>query len=157
MSSNAFSRILSWTVDTIFKGFLVTFLRTTFEYLIGFLFVQLPILCHYMITSGKTNDKSEQQTRVRAKLTDESDPLSAYRAVEVLDKLQTQTEHKVKTLAVIPDLCLKRYADKETMGVREILDVEDEKQPNGKVYKKVFYFNFNQNYLFKKKILVYNG
>jgi long-chain acyl-CoA synthetase len=94
-----------------------------------------------MITLGKTNDKSEQQTRIRAKLTDESDPSSAYRAVEVLDKLQTQIEHKVKTLAVIPDLCLKRYADKETMGVREILDVEDEKQPNGKVYKKVFNFN----------------
>jgi long-chain acyl-CoA synthetase len=95
-----------------------------------------------MISLGKNDDKSEKQKRVRAKLTDDSDPSSPYRAVEVLDKLQTQPEKKVETLAIIPDLCLKRYADKETMGVREILDIEDEKQPNGKVYKKVFYFYF---------------
>ncbi len=142
MSSNAFSRILSSTANIIFQRFLVTLIRTIFEYLISLLFVQLPRLCYYMISLGKNDDKSEKQKRVRAKLTDDSDPSSPYRAVEVLDKLQTQPEKKVETLAIIPDLCLKRYADKETMGVREILDIEDEKQPNGKVYKKVFYFYF---------------
>jgi len=103
-----------------------------------------------MITLGKKDDTSEKQRKVRAKLTDDSDPSSPYRDVEVLDKLQIQPEKKVSTLAVIPDLCLKRYADKETMGVRKILDVEDEKQPNGKIYKKVFDFIFNENNLLKK-------
>jgi long-chain acyl-CoA synthetase len=102
-----------------------------------------------MITSGRKDDRSEKQKRVRAKLTDDSDPSSPYRDVEVLDKLQIQPEKKVHTLAVIPDLCLKRHADKETMGIREILNVEDEKQPNGKIYKKVFFFFFNENNLFK--------
>ena len=145
MPSNTLIHTLSSTVNTIFG------------YLIGFLFVQLPKLCHYIITLGKIDDKSEQQKRVRAKLTDESDPSSAYRAVEVLDKLQTQTEHKVKTLAVIPDLCLKRYADKETMGVRQILDVEDEKQPNGKVFKKVLFFFILIEIIYLKNYLVYHG
>ncbi|CAF1673661.1 unnamed protein product, partial [Adineta ricciae] len=72
----------------------------------------------------------------RAKLSDDSNPSSPYRAVEVLDELRSQPEEDVETLAIIPDLCLERHADKETMGVREILDVEDEKQPNGKVFKK---------------------
>jgi long-chain acyl-CoA synthetase len=87
---------------------------------------------------GKTDEQKEKQNRVRAKLIKEDDPSSPYRAVEVLDKLQIQPEKKVHTLAVIPDLCLERYADKETMGVREIFDTEEEKQPNGKIYKKVF-------------------
>ena len=137
MSSNAFTRILSSTVDIIFKRFLVTLIRTIFGYLISLLFVQLPRLFHYMITLGKDKERSEKQNRVRAKLTDVSDPSSPYRAVEVLEKLETHPEKKLETLAVIPDLCLKRYADKETMGVREIHDVVDEKQKNGKVFKKV--------------------
>ncbi len=138
MSLDTITRIVTSAINIVFKKWLVTLLHTVFEYLISFLFVYIPIFCQYMIRLGKTNEQSEKQKRIRAKLTNEDDPSSPYRAVEVLDKLQTQPEKKVDTLAVIPDLCLKRHADKETMGVREILDVEDEKQPNGKVYKKVF-------------------
>ena len=90
-----------------------------------------------MIRMDRKDDTIEKQKRVRAKLTDESDPLSSYRAVEVLDQLHTRIEKKVETLAAIPDWCLQHHANKETMGVRDILDVEDEKQPNGKVFKKV--------------------
>ncbi len=124
MSSNTITRLSKW---------LILFSRTIFEYFISFLFVHIPIFC-----LGKTDEQKEKQNRVRAKLIKEDDPSSPYRAVEVLDKLQIQPEKKVHTLAVIPDLCLERYADKETMGVREIFDTEEEKQPNGKIYKKVF-------------------
>lgn len=124
MSSNTITRLSKW---------LILFSRTIFEYFISFLFVYIPIFC-----LGKTDEQKEKQNRVRAKLIKEDDPSSPYRAVEVLDKLQIQPEKKVHTLAVIPDLCLERYADKETMGVREIFDTEEEKQPNGKIYKKVF-------------------
>ncbi len=143
MSSNAFTRILTSTIDTIFRRLFITFIRTIFEYLISFVFVHIPIVGYYLITLGKNNDLSAKQTRIRAKLVDENDPSSPYRAVEVLDALQTEPEKKVHTLAVIPDLCLKRHADKETMGIREILDTVDEKQANGKVYKKVFYIFIN--------------
>jgi long-chain acyl-CoA synthetase len=89
-----------------------------------------------VIRLGKKDEKIEKQKRIRAKLTDESDPSSSYRAVEVVDKLENQPEKRVETLSFIPDLCLRRHPDKETMGVRQILDVQDEKQPNGKIYKK---------------------
>ena len=56
--------------------------------------------------------------------------------LKYLMNFKHQPEDDVETLADIPDLCLQRYADKETMGVRQIIDVEDEKQPNGKVFKK---------------------
>jgi len=74
---------------------------------------------------------------IRAKLIDDENLSSSYRALEVLDELKTQPENHVEALAIIPDLCLERHADEETMGVREILDVEGEKQSNGKVFKKV--------------------
>lgn len=108
-----------------------------FECLIVVLTVQIPRGVEFIGTVGKKNEVREKQGRIRAKLIDEDDPLSPYRAVEVLDKLQTQPEGRVNTLAVIPDLCLQRHADKQTMGVREIVNVEEEKQSNGKVFKKV--------------------
>ena len=138
MSKNTFNHAQHSTIHLIYKRFLVKSLRTIFLCLISLLFVQLPTLCHFIIRLGGKDERIEKQKSVRAKLTDESDPLSPYRAVEALDKLQTQVEKKVETLAAVPDWCLKRHGDKETMGVREILDVEEEKQPNGKVFKKVF-------------------
>jgi hypothetical protein len=119
------------------------------ECLISLIFVRLSLACSYIITLGKRDERSEKQKRVRAKQMDDSDPTSSYRAVEVFDKLPTQPEHKVKTLAVIPDLCLQRFADRETMGVRDILQVEEDKQTKGKVFKKVF-FSFRQKHLFRK-------
>ncbi|CAF4775860.1 unnamed protein product, partial [Rotaria sp. Silwood2] len=56
--------------------------------------------------------------------------------LQLLHQLKSQPEDELETLAVIPDLCLQRHPNKQTLGVRQILDVEDETQPNGKVYKK---------------------
>jgi hypothetical protein len=78
------------------------------------------------------------QKRIRAKITNPLDPSSPYRAVEVLDELRAISDEHVQTLADLPDYALQHHADKETLGVREILDVEDEKQSNGKIFKKVF-------------------
>jgi long-chain acyl-CoA synthetase len=133
MSPSAFSRILA---NTVFKRFLLSLIRATLIYLIALLFVELPALWYYITTLGKNDDKSKKQKKIRAKLTDDSDPSSPYRAVEVLHELKSQPEDDIETLAVIPDICLQRFPDKETMGVRQILDVEDEKQPNGKIFKK---------------------
>jgi long-chain acyl-CoA synthetase len=136
MSPGAFSRIFSSTVNTVFKRFLLSLIRASLIYLIALLFVQLPTFWHYITTLGKDDDRNDKQNKLRAKLIDDSDPSSPYRAVEVLNKLQNQPEDEIETLADIPALCLERHPDKETMGVRQILDVEDEKQPNGKIFKK---------------------
>ena len=137
--------------DTVVQKGLVPILRT----FIGFLTVQIPLAFHLIARFGKKDEVRTKQRRVRAKLTNEDDPSSAYRAVEVLDKLHTQPEGRVNTLAVIPDLCLQRHADKETMGVREILNVEEEKQSNGKVYRKVvFCLRLKQNFFYENYFLI---
>ncbi|CAF1363791.1 unnamed protein product [Adineta steineri] len=160
MSPTAFSRIFGSTVNTVFRRFLLSLIRATLIYIIAFLFVHLPTFWNYVMTLGKDDNKVNKQKRARAKLTEDSDPSSPYRAVEVLKKLRTQPDDEVETLADIPDLCLERHADKETMGVRQIIDVEDEVQPNSKVFKKVFKFLFvlffNKNNVFcslKKYVL----
>lgn len=129
----------STIVDNVLKKYFLGFLRKVLEYFLSFLTVQIPMCCYFVGTLGKKNELREKQGRIRAKLINEEDPSSPYRAVEVLDKLQTQPEGRVNTLAVIPDLCLQRHADKQTMGVREILNVEEEKQANGRVFKKVLF------------------
>ncbi len=97
------------------------------------------------MTWGKDDRRSKVQRRIRATLTDSSDPSSPYRAVEVLDELRTIPDEQVHTLADIPDHCLRHYAEKETLGVRDILGVEDETQPNGKIFKKVCDLRSNAN------------
>lgn len=124
------------TINTVFRRFLVAIVRTLLIYLISLLFVQIPTCWNYLMTYGQDDLKSRKQNRIRAKLVDDNDPSSPYRAIEVLDQLQNQPEDDIQTLACIPDLCLQRYPDKETMGVRQVLDIQDEKQPNGKVFKK---------------------
>jgi hypothetical protein len=137
MSPGPFSRIFGTTLNSVFKRFTITILKTILSCLLSLLFVQIPTLWRYIITLGKDDDKHNKQKRVRAKLIDDSDPSSPYRAVEVLDGLQTKPEEDVETLADIPDLAVKRFADRQTMGVREIRNIENETQANGKVFKKV--------------------
>ena len=92
-----------------------------------------------MMASRKINDCSNIQ-RIRARITNPSDPSSPYRAIQTLNELRSTPDENIKTLADIPDYCLQCYADKETLGVREILDVQDEQQANGKIFKKVLLF-----------------
>ena len=89
------------------------------------------------MTLGRDDERWKHQKRSRAELIAPDDPSSPYRAVEVIDELRTQPNEHVRTLADIPDYSLARFAEKETLGVREILDVQDEQQPNGKIFKKV--------------------
>jgi len=145
MSPWVFTRVFGSSANTVFKRFGLTLLRTLLIYSISLFFVQLPTLWNSIMTLGKDDERSKVQKRIRAKLINPSDSSSPYRAIEVLDDLRTTPDEHIQTLADIPDYCLERYADKETLGVREILDVEDEKQPNGKIFKKVRFFIFILN------------
>ncbi len=131
-------------LKTAFKRFILPLLRSLLMGIISILFVHLPAVGYYLITFGKIDEKSQSHKRIRAKLTNPLDPSSPYRAIEVTDELQTTPDEYVQTLADIPDYCLEKYADRETLGVREILDIQDEKQPNGKIFKKVFLFNIKK-------------
>jgi hypothetical protein len=142
MSPGVFSRVFGSSLNTVFKRFGVTLFKTLLIYLISLLFVELPLFWKLLMTMGKTDEKSRKQKRIRSKLIDSSDPSSPYRAFEVLNELQSIPDDQVQTLADIPDYCLQHYLDRQTLGIREILDVQDEKQPNGKVFKKVRFFIF---------------
>src|ERR1700733_3514134 len=99
MSPGAFSRIF---VNSVFKRFVLSLIRTSLIYLIALLFVHLPTFCRFITTLGKDGNKYEKQKRTRAKLTNDDDPSSPYRAVEVLNELKTKPEDDVETLADIP-------------------------------------------------------
>ena len=62
------------------------------------------------------------------------DPRSPYRSTMTDDLLHISD----KNLNLYSTLVNKvdEYADTETMGIREVLNLEDEQQPNGKVFKK---------------------
>ena len=74
---------------------------------------------------------------VRCCRVDPSDPSSAYRSLECLDGLQDQLDPQIDTLADVPRLCAERFPTKQTLGTRKILAIQQEKQTNGKVFKKV--------------------
>ena len=86
---------------------------------------------------GQNEEKRSEQNKRRCRLVDLDDPSSPYRAMEVISQLDNQPEEELNTLADITQLVLQRHSTKQTMGTRQILDVQDEKQPNGKVFKKV--------------------
>ena len=138
MLSEDITRFVRSKLKPPFKRFVLPLLRTILMSIISLLFVQIPKVCHFLFTFGKEDEKSNVHHRIRAKITNPSDPFSPYRALEVPDKLITTPDERVQTLADIPEYCLERYAEKETLGVREVRNVEDEKQPNGKIFKKVF-------------------
>lgn len=137
--------------DRIFRRYLGRYIKKLFGLYISLLFVYIPSLIYYAVTLGKPNETYQKQKRLRAKQVDESDPSSPYRAIESLEKLHEQPEKGIETLADIPYVCLERYGDKETMGVRDITNIEEEKQSNGKIFKKVCCFvntKFNTNEIF---------
>lgn len=144
MSYEKLIRFFRFKVKPAFKLHVLPILRIILMSIISVIFVQIPTLFHWVITLGKVNEKTIQRKRLRGQLTDTNDPSSPYRAMEAQDGLFNTPNDRIRTLADLPDYCLENYADTETFGVREVLDIQDEKQPNGKVFKKV---RFSKNFL----------
>jgi hypothetical protein len=113
MTTSIFSRLFGTTVNSVFKRFELTLMRTFLIYLIALLFVHIPTVWNWLIAMGRSNERRRRQIRLRAQLTDPTDPSSPspYRAKEVLDGLQTQPNEAIQTLPDIPDYCVQRYAD----------------------------------------------
>jgi long-chain acyl-CoA synthetase len=66
--------------------------------------------------------------------TDPTDHTSAYRSAMTADLVRV--DERNTNLYTAFRNCIEEHAETETMGVREVINLEDEVQPNGKVFKK---------------------
>ncbi|KTG45346.1 hypothetical protein cypCar_00002201 [Cyprinus carpio] len=64
-------------------------------------------------------------------------PEGPYRAVESADALVTQDFEDVDTLDKLFVHAVKKFSKAPCLGTREVLSEEEEKQPNGKIFKKL--------------------
>ncbi|KHJ99260.1 AMP-binding enzyme [Oesophagostomum dentatum] len=79
-------------------------------------------------TSEQTND---------AKPVKDGDPSSAWRHITTVDKeLRTCSFENCRTLADQWNETVRKYADRDCFGTREVLSVHYEKQKNGKIFEK---------------------
>lgn len=72
---------------------------------------------------------------VLSRQVDPSDPSSPYRSTLTNDIVRLDGDKYNNIYKTFAEAC-KAYADQPTMGVRDCLNLEDEVQPNGKVFKK---------------------
>lgn len=80
--------------------------------------------------------RQEKSNRIKAKPVN-SKPESAYRSVNSLDGLASVLYPGCDTLDKVFMYAKNKFKDKRLLGTREILNEEDEVQPNGKIFKKV--------------------
>ncbi|KAK3776903.1 hypothetical protein RRG08_024673 [Elysia crispata] len=79
----------------------------------------------------------ERSKRVKA-VPLNGDPSQPWRSVDVENKeLATSMFPECRTLAELFDRACRHFAKQPSLGTREVLSEEEEKQPNGKVFKKV--------------------
>uniref|UniRef100_A0A3Q0SWA2 long-chain-fatty-acid--CoA ligase n=1 Tax=Amphilophus citrinellus TaxID=61819 RepID=A0A3Q0SWA2_AMPCI len=64
-------------------------------------------------------------------------PEGPYRAVSAMKKLVTSLHPGVDTLDKMFEYAAMRFPDRDCLGTREVISTEDERQGNGKVFKKV--------------------
>uniref|UniRef100_A0A8D0AMV8 long-chain-fatty-acid--CoA ligase n=1 Tax=Sander lucioperca TaxID=283035 RepID=A0A8D0AMV8_SANLU len=70
-------------------------------------------------------------------------PAGPYRAINSQEKLVAWLHPKVDTLDKMFEYAASRFPQRDCLGTREVLNEEDEPQPNGKVFKKVILGNYN--------------
>lgn len=80
--------------------------------------------------------KQEKPNQIKAKPVS-SKPDSAYRSVNSMNGLASVLYPGCNTLDKVFMYAKNKFKDKRLLGTREILNEEDEIQPNGKVFKKV--------------------
>ncbi|XP_022423507.1 long-chain-fatty-acid--CoA ligase 3 [Delphinapterus leucas] len=110
-------------------------------YFIHFIISLYTILTYipYYFLSESRQEKSNQ---IKAKPVN-SKPESAYRSVNSLDGLASVLYPGCDTLDKVFMHAKNKFKDRRLLGTREILNEEDEVQPNGKIFKKVILGNYN--------------
>ncbi|KAF6361006.1 acyl-CoA synthetase long chain family member 3 [Rhinolophus ferrumequinum] len=110
-------------------------------YFIHFIISLYTILTYipYYFFSESRQEKSNQ---IKAKPVN-SKPESAYRSVNSLDGLASVLYPGCDTLDKVFMYAKNKFKDKRLLGTREVLNEEDEVQPNGKIFKKVILGHYN--------------
>ncbi|KAI6177919.1 hypothetical protein M3Y99_01975500 [Aphelenchoides fujianensis] len=81
-------------------------------------------------------EKREASDRVKARPVIEGDPTSDWRNVETLDGDLLSNAFKCETLGDLWDKSVKKYGDNACMGVRELLEFEEQRK-DGKTFQKL--------------------
>ncbi|KAK2143648.1 hypothetical protein LSH36_824g03044 [Paralvinella palmiformis] len=104
---------------------------------VAFVYDIITFLPYYLI--DKPSEKLKISRRIKARPVEPTNPGSSWRALESFDKL---TETVVPGCTTLDELFLyvtNKYQDQPCLGTRELLEEQDEVQPNGKVFKKSIY------------------
>uniref|UniRef100_A0A287B8R8 long-chain-fatty-acid--CoA ligase n=1 Tax=Sus scrofa TaxID=9823 RepID=A0A287B8R8_PIG len=102
------------------------------------LYTILTYIPYYFLSESR----QEKSNRIKAKPVN-SKPESAYRSVNSLDGLASVLYPGCDTLDKVFMHAKNKFKDKSLLGTREVLNEEDEVQPNGKIFKKVILGNYN--------------
>uniref|UniRef100_A0A8D0AUX3 long-chain-fatty-acid--CoA ligase n=1 Tax=Sander lucioperca TaxID=283035 RepID=A0A8D0AUX3_SANLU len=94
----------------------------------------------YFFSGAGTN--LERARRIKARSVS-GHPAGPYRAINSQEKLVAWLHPKVDTLDKMFEYAASRFPQRDCLGTREVLNEEDEPQPNGKVFKKVILGNYN--------------
>jgi long-chain acyl-CoA synthetase len=107
-----------------------------FLFVVGIIDFIIGLIIPYKYEDNELPDKDA----VLSKITDPTDKSSAFRSTLFPDliRIEDRDTNLYKEFCE----CVKSYFDFQTMGVREILSIDDEKQPNGKVFKKYSLGNY---------------
>jgi len=117
----------------VFRYILITpflFIVSIIDFLIG-------LIVPYKYEDPELPDKNA----ILTELTDKTNPNSPYRSTMASDLVRLADPNT--NIYEEFTKCVKAYWDKKTLGIREILSIDDEVQPNGKVFKK---YSLSSNY-----------
>ncbi|XP_012497919.1 PREDICTED: long-chain-fatty-acid--CoA ligase 3 [Propithecus coquereli] len=89
-----------------------------------------------------SESRKEKSNKIKAKPVN-SKPESAYRSVNSMDGLASVLYPGCDTLDKVFVYAKNKFKNKRLLGTREILNEEDEVQPNGKIFKKVILGHYN--------------
>ncbi|RNA18403.1 long-chain-fatty-acid-- ligase 3 [Brachionus plicatilis] len=98
--------------------------------LVGLIDFLVGLILPYKYEDPQLPDKDA----VLSQRVDQTDPNSGFRSTMFPDLIRVED----KSASVFDELtnCVQQYHDTQTLGVRELLSIDDEVQPNGKVFKK---------------------
>lgn len=96
------------------------------------LYTVLTYIPYYFLSESR----EEKSNRIKAKPVN-SKPESAYRSINSLDGLASVLYPGCDTLDKVFMYAKNKFKNKKLLGTREVLNEEDEVQPNGKIFKKV--------------------
>lgn len=96
------------------------------------LYTILTYIPYYFLSESR----QEKSNQIKAKPVN-SKPESAYRSVNCVDGLASVLYPGCDTLDKVFMYAKNKFKDKRLLGTREVLNEEDEIQPNGKIFKKV--------------------